>query len=439
MHDELVIKFVNNTLKGFFDELRIILDYEKERKIEQSEILLDLRNVLSGIRGDGLVYDGKRYNAKYLMAKFQIFSDEHLGSVRDERFKRFFSLLPILSILEEGGIEALNKRINEIFLELKEKTHKMSPEEVDNRLNELDRILYSAIHLVPHLAKSVEVKLIPGRLVSAEESMRLYGCHCSDDRFNFDRMKGIVENPEIYTTLFIPLPYRWFVPTHGSDERMARAASNAEIFFTDISPKDDYRIKIPVVAVTIGKPVVYPDHTHFTFDEVECVKLSENGNFTPYYNDGIRGNESFEELEPRSNYILHYLLFRKFGNNYLSIRDAKELKNVPKEYWEKYARHIYTPGFGSGFWEETWRFGRKELLEKGFVSVMKADPAPIEVRDFLLLEFTEIPLPTGNNEIDAAKLFFAYIKGEKIVKKTVVYEGSEVIKKLFQTPTQENN
>lgn len=414
--DKLVVVFVNKTLKEFHGELENIRDQSISDKKERDEIKFHLEYVLRGYDNKGLNYDGEERNAQYLIAKLQPFIGKYVSSAINERFERFVKLLPYISIFEKDGISGVNERISELFMDLKERGNELSGEEVEDRLEKLNGILYSAIYIFPHLVKSVEVGLIPDKCISTDDFNAKYEFMNSRGRWSFDRMRTLVSG-EI-EKVFLPLP---FDHTIGKFPR-------EEVRFESINHRDDQEV-VPAVAVSINYPIVSPEYTYFAFEEVEYVRFSEVGNFTPFY-DGI-GNDG--ELIPRPSHVFHYLLFRNFAN-YSSFRGREDFKEVPDDMWAKYADNILEPEFNSGLWKVKYELLPfvKDKLRSGFIAARMADEIQAQAQDFMLLEFTDINILRSDTHIEAAKLFYGHLNGA--TESTKTYTGNEIIERLIQIP-----
>lgn len=436
MVDEFVRKFVNNTIREFLQDLNNIIQQENNAKKDHSETQLELRHVLAGHRGTGITYDGKDHNARYLLLKLQEFEDKKIGSNMDEKIKHFRFMLPYLSMFEEGGIQGMNERISKLFMELKEKGSGLPGKEIEERINALNGILYSAIYVFPHLAHSIEVGLIPENIVPAEERQNLYGNHYTEERIEFDRMKLIVQGK--IEKLFLPLPYGFMSRKTGSQDRFVKGESREEVYFECAHPKDDWRRFIPALAATIGKPIGYPKHAFFSFEEVAYVRFSEETELTPYYRDGVNETGTFETLFPRRNHVSHYLSFRGFSN-YVSFRQRHDFKEVPDHIWNQYFDSIYEPEpFGSELMRKEYGIIRKDKLRTGFMSARTMNVEYPKYDQMMLVEFKDVKLSSGSSHVDTGKMFFEYVmENEKIKDYAKAYFANEIIERLLQVPIWE--
>lgn len=428
MVDEIVRMFVNNSLDEFRNWLKENLASDKKNKKEQDKVQLDLLGVLQEDSGIKLLYDGEKNNAKYLMETLEPFSDKHVGFMIDAGFKRLYSLLPLLSILEEGGVEGVNAHIEKLFAEYKEIGAGLSEKAMREKIMAINDLLLGVIYLFPHLVNGVEVKLLPHNVIEAEKFMDRYGYDYGKDRRIYDAFRKA--EPCKSETLTLPLPYGFTTGTHGSGERSARGASREEIYLTYIHPRNNWGIRIPAIALAINRPLVYLDHIYFTLDEVEHIKLSKNSEFTPFCDEDHEG----VRIIPKINHVLHYLIFRGFAN-YVNFREREDFKDVSDEDWIFMRDNLFEPDFGSGLWEEKWGIIGKDRLEKGFLAVKFRD-----AENMLLMEFNNVKLPSENRNIAARKLNIMILQNDKKMQKTVKkYKGNEAIKRLFQIPVKERH
>ncbi|MFA6096433.1 MAG: hypothetical protein WC788_02255 [Candidatus Paceibacterota bacterium] len=436
MEDEAIKKFVNNTLGEFLEELNNIIRQEDDAKKAHSEVQLELRHVLAGSRGTGIVYDGAEHNARYLLLKLQEFQDKKIGSNVEVKVKHFLLMLPYLSMFEENGIQGMNERINKLFTELKEKSGELTGDEVNERINALNGILYSAIYIFPHLARSIEVGLVPENIISCEERQNLYGHHYTEERIQFDRMKHIIEGT--IEKLSLPLPYGFMSRKTGSQDRFAKGEAREEVYFDCAHPKDDWRKFVPTLAVTIAKPIGFPQHAFFSFEEVAYVRFSDKTELTPYYRDGINDRGTYEVLFPRRNHVSHYLSFRGFMN-YVSFRQRRDFKKVPDDVWNWYFDNIYEPeSFGSEFMRKEYGMLRRDKLRIGFMSARTVNVENPTYDQMMLVEFNEVKLSTDSSYIDTGRIFFEYImKNKKIRDHSKAYFGNEIIERLLEIPIWE--
>lgn len=291
---------------------------------------------------DGLVYDGARVTAADLRTTLEPFTKQDVGGFRGDQFKIFFSDLEYISLLEKGGLDGVNQRLNDLFVLLKTDLPSGEKEEVKHKLNHL---LGRAVYLFPHLAGSVKVQLKPGVEQNTEKFERKYGLGYYHNRF--DTLKEVykAETGQPFSdTLVVPLPYGFSTGTHGSGQRNAAAASSLTVFFSSVSQLGKREIKEPSLAVSIERPLMSDSSTHFTLGEVEAIRFSENDKFTPY----VSGNYGKYKLVERGNALTHYLTFRQFAN-YSNLR-KREGFNVTDEEWEKCQKYLVEPEGFSNLW-----------------------------------------------------------------------------------------
>jgi len=454
MVDELVEKFINNSLDKFREWLEENLKSDKKiyedrnkdqacqvligragsgdtRKDGQDKTQLALFGVLQRCGGNKLVYDGKEVNARCLMEMLASFADKNVGFMIDAQFKQFYSLLPLLSIMEEGGVEEVNVYIGKLFSEYKETGANMTEKEMNDKIKAINDVLFGAIYLFPHLVKSVEVKLLPDKIVEAEKFIDKHEYHYGKDRRIYDVLrKAAPEKSEVIT---LPLPYFFTTGTHGSGERSAMGASRAEVHMTYIHLRNNFGIRIPAIALAICRPILYLDYIYFTLDEVDNIKFSDNGEFMPFCDADYEGRI---EYISKWNYALHYLIFRGFAN-YVHFRKREDFGDVTDSHWIEVEENLYEPEFGSGLWNEKWGnilgvFG-KQTLESGFLAIKFSDP-----ENMRLMEFNNIKLPSDDNHIAAAKLIFRILQNDKNTQKLVKkFAGNKIIERLFVIPVRE--
>jgi len=451
-----VKKFVNKNLSLFRELLKENLEaegkkYKAEHKAEmhaalfggytvelegksekgQDKVQLALFQILQEESGKILVYDGEEFNAKFLMEKFGPFADKHVGFMIDFRFKQLYSLLPLLSIFEEGGLEAVNDRLDRLFKEYREEGGKLSENEMNEKITELNNILFNAIYLFPHIARSIEVRLAEGKIISADKFWDDHGYDYGKNRRLYDFLKE--KKPEMSTVLIMPLPYGFSTGTHGSGQRAARGASREDVYFTYIHPRNNWGIRIPAIAMAIPRPLLFIDHVYFTLEEVESVEFSKNSDLTPFC-DETHDNDGLLMI-PKANYVFHYLLFRGFSN-YVNFRKRADFKkDLSDADWEFMCSNLYEADYGSSLWEEKYAtFGNNGLI-LGFIAV-KFEHAC----DMRLYEFNDIKLPSEDRHDSAGKLFAKILDQDKKTLGAVkTYSGNEVIERLLQIPVRERN
>lgn len=430
MVDEFIRTFVNNNLNLFREWLKENLEADKKNEKDQDLVQLSLLNTLQESDDKKVIYDGSECNAKFIMEKLRPFADKHVGFMIDARFKQLYSLLPLLSIFEEGGLEAVNSRLDMLFKEYKKEGGKLSEAGMNEKIAELNDILFNAIYLFPHIARSIEVKLAEDKIISSDKFWDDHGYDYGKDRRLYDVLRK--KKPEMSKILAMPLPYGFSTGTHGSGQRAARGASREDICFTYIHPRNNWGIRIPAIALAIPRPLLFIDHVYFNLEEVESVKFSKNSDLTPFcdhtHDDGLL-------MIPKANYVFHYLLFRGFSN-YVNFRKRADFKNdISNADWEFMCSNLYEADYNSGLWEEKYgMFGRNGLI-LGFIAV-KFEHAG----DMKLYEFNNIRLLSEDRHDAAGKLFAKILDNDKktlaIVKK---YSGNEAIERLFQIPIRERN
>lgn len=227
-----VVTLVNAHLQDY----REILAEKSERSLERAQKQREL-DVLLLQAGN---YTGHEANAQFFLSLLKPFEDLHLLRWHDRRFQNFLEILDIVQIFEKDGVAALNQRIADITHEMKE----VSPDDekaIKEYLHLLNDILFLAIYVCPHVARSVEIKL--DRPAGARRFRDLVEYDYAQHRNAYDNLVALGEtcgkNINFNDSLVLPLPYSFTTGTHESGERSAGAGPGAEIFFSHVQPLEN--------------------------------------------------------------------------------------------------------------------------------------------------------------------------------------------------------
>src|SRR3989344_2701138 len=269
------------------------------------------------IESSSFGFIGYPIGAELLQASSVLVNSDDLGQPLRNRFKRFNEDISHIIKLESDGITGINNEISRLINPLLPTSIAgYSFNESKARMRTLNDILLRAIYLYPHLAKGVEIQLpIEKRLANFGE---VYPDQKSG-RKRFDKLSQIwqVTRGQDLQTLTLPLPY-----LEDSDYKITKEyelgnyddnqANACFAFLLD----NQHCWTIPGLAIQIGpdnEERTEPLTAYFAMEEIGGIKLvsgeDEDIDFTPELKwDGLAWN-----LEPRPNWIRHYLDFRRFG------------------------------------------------------------------------------------------------------------------------------
>ena len=423
------VRLVNATL----DEVRnsLSLNSKSERGLSEAQKELDL--VLNGNPNEpgksSLVYDGIGVTASDLQKALSPFSTENIGYHRiDSKFKELVFDLETIKLLEKGGLDAVNEKLGRLFESLK--TEATTAEEKEGAIKEFNEMLGRAIYLFPHLAIGVEVKLKPGALERTEEIETRY---YESTRGWFEKLALTYQNERgvpLPDSLVFPLPYGFTTGVHGSGERAAMLQSWEDIFLTSSFPRQMRGVRIPVLSLGIKSPLVIPDYVLFETDEIESIRFTEEGTFTPWVGPDPE-NSHKAALREKGDSVTCYLRFRNFLDA-KACRKRENLLELSSEEWGKYNRELLTPRNLSNLWREDYHPTQK-TLRKGFMGRVLRPSL-----DVTLYELTDSNMPRQDTD-EAALLLYAKIqRGDKrVLARTQTYEGNDIIRRLVEIPVAE--
>ncbi|MBI2995162.1 MAG: hypothetical protein HYY52_00420 [Candidatus Melainabacteria bacterium] len=331
-----------------------------------------------------------------------------------DALKNLATDLEYIQIFNEAGVKGLNKYLEDILNNLRSAK---SEQEKNELIEKLHMFIYRGIYNFPHVVKGVEIILRPG----AYEGSKEFGDRFGSDyyRYKYTQLVDALqkEGREVTNSLTIELPYSFTTGTHGSGERAARGASVDNLEFTTIgSWGRKNKERATGLGIAIEVPLIVWKLSYFTLDEIEAVRFTTNGNFTPYLKDE-------ETLLNRSSYINHYLWFRDFSG--CSI-DLQKLGSLNDQEAKELRKFVFPLRVRNLFDEEHELSGTK--LKKGFL-------AKIEDSKVVLYEIDNLKIGGRDSDSweDAYKLALKIIRGEiKDPSSIKVYTGDDVINRLTE-------
>ena len=369
-------------------------------------------------------YDGMRTTAEDVRATLDPFIEQNIGYEKDDQFKQFVGDLEYVELLEQGGLDAVNVRVNELLEAVKAD---VSREQKADAMDRLNRLLYRAIYVFPHLATGLQVTLTPGTEGKSEEIWETYGYDYGSQRRKYEQLRDRYQ--EKYGASFpdrltVPLPYGFTTGTHGSGERAAMGASREEIAFNFISGYSQRNPETQALGVEVGAPLIASRLTYFTMDEIEDVGFVSGQEFTPLISHS-------GELIDRANPVSHYLIFRDFGV-YAAFRKRESLPELTDEEWKQCQTRLLSAPFHTNLWQEDMRFLRRGLLKKGFMA-LSADNAD----DITLYEYTNYAMPSEDQYESEAILLTRMMRGGDESLFVQTYQGMDIITRLMALPVAE--
>lgn len=178
----------------------------------------------------------------------------------------------------------------------------------------------SAIYLFPYLAKGVEVNLKPAADKATEKFNGEFGITYLRNWYN-ELLKTQEEAglPGSSEQLILPLPYGFTRDPSDEGDR-----KDIRLSWINRYGQLAYGYRVPAVAVAINGQRKY---SHFTLDEVESIRFTDNEAFTPYIEWGYDEQRAtlVEKLVEKPDSIDHYLRFRGFRR--ISYQDLESSKD----------------------------------------------------------------------------------------------------------------
>lgn len=373
----------------------------------------------------GLVYAGD--NVFELAERLGRFARGGIGYQTRYPYRRLMDLLPLLSVLEDGGLDGVNRYLAEYLNVLRSD---LTRDALEEALGAVNGILFGAIQLFPHLATGIKVRL-SDKVRSADEIRQL---------LEYDSKRGSHEAMlQLYPqetgrehdgTFILPLPFAFTTGTHGSGERAAYASSRAEIFLSSTpGRRGDGSHLFPVLNLVIRRPLLTFDYTKFLLDEVESVEFIAGGSYSPYYSQGFRDHEPKPEaLIERGSHLEHYLSYRGFV---FCLLKRESFEECTDDEWSR-CWNLRIPSLqniADRLWERDYR---RRHLTHGFLAV-KGDAS------YTLYEVTDVSLDNDDSFIGAAMIYLRILRREKAFRrdKVRVYGRDRIIAKLLKIPVAE--
>ena len=373
------------------------------------------------------IYDGVRTTASDIKATLAPFIGEYIGFEKDGQFKEFVGDLEYVELMEQGGLDAVNSRLRELSKTIKADVPKEQKSDAMDRIN---RLLYRAIYVFPHLATGVQVDLAPGTEGKSEEIWEIYGYDYGSERRKYEQLRD--RHQERYDTPFpdtltVPLPYGFTTGTHGSGQRAAVGASMDEISYTFISLRHNpWNPDTPALGIEIGAPLITTRQTYFTMGEVEDVRFVAGHEFTPLVSHN-------GELVDRANPVSHYLMFRDFAV-YAAFRRRENLPELTEDEWKLCQTRLWSAPFSSNLWQEDMRFLRRGLIKKGFMAVNGENADNVA-----LYEYTNYVMPREDKYEAEAILLSRILRDETESVVVQTHKGMDVVTRLLAYPVQERS
>ncbi len=340
-----------------------------------------------------------------------------------DKFREFVDDLELLALFEQGGIDGLNRKLDNSLKVLQEA--KLTTAELEKVIGEVNNILCRAIYLFPHLVSGVEVKVGESAAANGESLRRKY---YEPNRFYYEGLiEKLAERGDVSpSTLIIPLPYGFTTGTHGSGERAAMGASRMDIFFSFASRRDSPASPTPCLKVTIEPPLIVARETTFLTDEIESVRLTGHSPYTPYFDDRHRDGP----LITRGNHVTCYLTFRDFANYGTGRYLAGETKPIVLEPY-KNTRNL---------WQVDYRVDR-DMLRLGYFAIYDES-----AEKMVLYQVRNFPVQRGSEdkiaEIVADVLAREAKPDDQAVTRSSFYDrfvGDNAIRHLAQIPVVSRN
>ncbi len=254
-----------------------------------------------------LSYDGCEKNAEFLLSELLKNKNFFINSVAEKKYKKLVSLLPIISLIEEGGLDRVN-------LELENLLNSLRSKQISNQNNLVDAfndLLFGAIYVFPHLAKTIEVvpniKLIKerGDRAISDKSPAFLKSNLFD---SFDRTYSSDKEEKWDSVFRVLLPLDLSLGG-GSSLNILKG----EIYMVSGLSFDEYKRRSILFSLVIHYPTLACERVFFTLDEILSVKFSKECCATPYFfGDSQDCCNGLGGVRDRKSPVLHYLDFRKF-------------------------------------------------------------------------------------------------------------------------------
>lgn len=396
-----VVDLINNSLDEFRRQLNFVVAYA-----QPPEFSVRLAALLgSQDAPNRLVYDGQNVTANYLAQILAPFRECHLGlNVVCREWQAFLDRLPILTIRETGGIEALNSQIAALIGQLKASVNDPTID-AQTVAEKLSHLLYSLIHLCPHVARSIELCLAP--IYGSAEFHNTFA-EVSGGRGAYERFRSVLgaASPEAYPadasqiTIRRPLPFPLMGEVIACDRLSIRKFSKGK------------PVIMSAIGISIEAPVVTFDMSWFSIEEVVSLRLSDSTDYTPWIHDR-------EGLVPVPKWELWYLRFRQFFQ-LLSTYD--ELPAISEADRSLLRTAFLQPEHQDLMWRIDWPITGQKTLRHGFLAYANG-----ETNEFALYELVDVKDQTR------PELFLAAHHG-RLKQGVTVYRGRTLIERLLRVP-----
>jgi len=321
------------------------------------------------------------------------------------------------------GLEGVNRRLAEMF----EKAKKTDSSK--EHLQEINRLLYTAINLFPRLTTGIEVNLASD-IEQIEERTRQFEAKMGRRIYHYRHAFRLLEQAfgkegqSVSRTMFFPLPYAFSTGSHGSGQRAAVAQSQEDIYFaTDFSRGEE---EIGLLEMVIDGYSITPNPSLVTLDEIDSIRFSTSANrFTPMVSRSREGPMTLS----RGNPVTHYLRFRNFSGHRAWRNERELFPDLTFEEWEAGNQGVIEARFFTNLWQTT--IDIDNLLERGFIAITAE-----ESEDVILHELISIRIDKDDYVI-APYLLKRIASGEYGSDQVKTYRGLEIISRLSEFSIEE--
>jgi hypothetical protein len=438
-------RMINNFLADVHDDLQhyarmnpVTEDHQKNEKAAAIQTLAALDELRALTNDPAVVYDVDHVNARLLDAKLRPFTTPekkpHLTYFIRERLSLLLSWMNTVSVVEAGGLKALNTELLFLMDEFASICTTDKYDEIRQAGFKIDQFLCSLIFVCPHIVRSIKIKLKNQLLSGDEISKRGHGGGglSGHGRHHLEKLieritTQIDDNWD--RTLCIPLPYYFTTGTHGSGERAACGASNMVIEFDPAHDRDGKNY--PAARVNITRAIISYDLCLILFEEIESIELSSDASYTPMLSPDFRDNCTSDELRERGNWVRQYLRFRDFCDM-RNFRKPEEFPDI-REYRFKYLNtHIWEPGFGSRLWNPPSWAGESSLTWAACAYMPDNGPETLFVFQGQKIE------SRSKQEAQVLRLMAEQLDEDRRrpygSKGIEIYQGNEIVRVLFEHP-----
>ncbi len=356
---------------------------------------------------------------------------------------RFAQDMAYVETFRESGVAGLNAQLAAELAALRQAgAHTAAARAAAARLNDL---LRRAIYLVPHAARSVVLSVERNDAAAESRVERIIGKNRANRQELIDLWQAAGGPADgACMVVRLPLPYLF----HADDaraERSARRASWEDVAFVagrmvargDV--KADVRLAgermqtmlSPVVLVrtAFDRDLGLSREAFLLADEVARVELDAGGSYLP------ARSAKFEQRPagPRPDAVMHYLLFRDFGDIGRNARLAAMLG-----IGDLASQSLFEPAYESGLLDVGDDEAGRQWLERGF-GYLAVPAARGELR---LLRFEDVEIRYEPGEAATARfsplqaaLYRAALRADDPLRgRAREFEGEAIIRELMQVP-----